>query len=79
MTARFALVALAFAALAVPAARAQVAPRDIWPQATSLAREGDFDAASKKTTELLNTGRTYGIKTFPLYAASASGLAGQSE
>ena len=79
MRGRLALAALALAALAVPTALAQVAPRDIWPQATSLAREGDFEAASKKTAELLNTGRTYGIKTFPLYAASASGLAGQSE
>jgi len=78
MTGRLAFAALALAALAVPA-RAQVAPRDLWPQATAAARDGDFDAASKRTAELLNLGRTYGVKTFPMYAASASGLAGASE
>src|SRR6185369_8343522 len=44
-------------------------------QATAAAREGDFDTAAKKTAELLNTGRSYGIRTYPQYASSASGLA----
>ena len=89
MRARPVFIALALAALAVLGARAQdmvlggsgsgaYAPRDIWPQATALAREGDFDAAGKKTAELINTGRTNGLKTFPQYAASASALSGQS-
>jgi tetratricopeptide (TPR) repeat protein len=76
---RFAFAALACFALAAGAVRAQVAPRDLWPQATASAREGDFDAATKRMTELINTGRSYGIRTFPQFAASASGLAGESE
>lgn len=77
MKGRLAFAALAFVACAA-AVRAQVAPRDLWPQATAAAREGDLDAAKKRTDELLNTGRTYGIRTFPQFAASASGLAGAS-
>lgn len=75
----FRFAALACFVLAAVAVRAQVAPRDLWPQATAAAREGDFDTAKKKTAELINTGRSYGIRTFPQYAASASGLAGASE
>ena len=78
MRGRLALAALACFALATVAVRAQVAPRDLWPQATAAAREGDFEAAAKRTTDLLNLGRTYGIRTFPQYAAAASGLAGAS-
>lgn len=78
MTGRLAFVVLAFAALGISAVHAQVAPRDVWPQATAAAREGDYEAATKRTTELLNVGRSYGIRTFPLYASSASGLASES-
>ena len=77
------LVAAALACAAFAAAgdlRAQqVSPRDLWPQATSAAREGDFDTAMKRSGDLLATGRTYGIKTYPQYAASAAGLASQTE
>lgn len=55
------------------------APRDLWPQATAAAREGDFETANKRTSDLLATGRTFGINTYPQYAASASGLASQTE
>ena len=58
---------------------AQASPRDLWPQAAAAAREGDYEVATKRTGDLLTTGRTYGIKTFPQYAASASGLASQME
>lgn len=78
VSAPVATIVLVLAALAAPALHAQVAPRDIWPQATAAAREGDFDLATRKTSELLTLGRTYGIKTFPLYAASASGLASET-
>jgi len=78
MKGRLAFVVLAFAALGIPAVHAQVAPRDVWPQATAAAREGDYETATKRTTELLNVGRSYGIRTFPLYASSASGLASES-
>ncbi len=56
-------------------AQQQLAPRDIWPQATAAAREGDLDTATKKMNELLAAGRTYGIRTFPVYAAGASAWA----
>ncbi|HVG24544.1 MAG TPA: tetratricopeptide repeat protein [Thermoanaerobaculia bacterium] len=78
---RLAAVALALVAMtAARSARAQqAAPRDIWPQATAAAREGEFDTASKKTTELLNTGRTYGIRVYPTYAAGAAAMAGEAK
>jgi tetratricopeptide (TPR) repeat protein len=81
MKRRLAAAALACAAIAAAGdLRAQqVAPRDLWPQATSAAREADFDAANKRAGDLLTTGRTYGIKTYPEYAASAAGLGSQTE
>ncbi|HEX8411863.1 MAG TPA: tetratricopeptide repeat protein [Thermoanaerobaculia bacterium] len=80
MKGRLAVAALALAALfAARSVRAQqLAPRDIWPQAAAAAREGDFDLAAKKKAELLTTGRTYGIKTYPVYAAGATALASES-
>ncbi|MFL6246022.1 MAG: tetratricopeptide repeat protein [Thermoanaerobaculia bacterium] len=60
-------------------ATAPAAPRDFWPQAAQAAREGDYEVATKRMGDMLATGRTYGIKTFPQYAASASGLASQME
>jgi tetratricopeptide (TPR) repeat protein len=81
MKRRLAAAALACAAIAAAGdLRAQqVPPRDLWPQATSAARDGDFDVAAKRADDLLTTGRTYGIKTYPEYAASAAGLASQTE
>ncbi|HUR79217.1 MAG TPA: hypothetical protein VM733_00525 [Thermoanaerobaculia bacterium] len=77
---RLAAAALVLAAMAAArGASAQAAPRDIWPQATAAAREGDFDTAAKKTSELLATGRTNGIRTFPSYAAGAAALASESK
>ncbi|HEX7681759.1 MAG TPA: hypothetical protein VF713_26810, partial [Thermoanaerobaculia bacterium] len=68
-----------WACLVSPVARAEeLAPRDIWPQATSAADAGNLDAAAKKTRELTETGRTNGIKTYPLYAVSAASLARQA-
>jgi tetratricopeptide (TPR) repeat protein len=78
MRGRLASVALACLALAAVAVRAQEAPRDVWPQASAAAREGDFDNANKRLTDLMNMGRAYGIRTFPQYAASASGLSGEA-
>ena len=81
MRRRLAAAALfAVALFATPDLRAQqqIPPRDIWPQATAAAREGDFDAASARMGELLTAGRSFGIKTFPTYAASASGLTSES-
>ncbi|HEX6087429.1 MAG TPA: tetratricopeptide repeat protein [Thermoanaerobaculia bacterium] len=80
MRGRLAAVALAFVAwtAARSASAQEIAPRDIWPQATSAAREGDFDTAAKKTSELLTTGRKYGIRTFPAYAGGAAAMASEA-
>ena len=77
---RLAAAALVLVAMAsARGASAQTAPRDIWPQATSAARDGDFDTAAKKTSELIATGKTNGIRTFPSYAAGAAALASESK
>ena len=68
-------VLLVWVCLGVAARAEQVSPRDIWPQATAAADAGDFDTAFKKTGELTDIGAKYGIKTFPVYATSAVGLA----
>ena len=81
MTRRLAAAALfAIALFAAAGARAQqqIPPRDVWPQATAAARDGDFEGASARLGELLVAGRSFGIKTFPTYATSASGLASES-
>lgn len=75
----FSLAFLAVLASATAARSEQLPPRDLWPQATGAADNGDVDSAIKRTDELLKTGRDYGIKTFPLYAASAAALARQAE
>lgn len=75
MKGRLAVVALVLAVSAGHVRAQQLAPRDIWPQATAAAREGDFDTATKKKNELLAAARTYGIRTFPSYAAGASAWA----
>ena len=75
-------LALVLALVAVAAAgnvcAQQQAPRDLWPPAASAARESDLENATRRTAELTTTGRTYGIRTFPLYAAAAAGLASES-
>ena len=59
----------------VIAARAeQPSPRDLWPEATAAADAGDANGAAKRTNTLMETGRSYGIRTFPLYADSAESL-----
>ena len=63
---------------AVRARADQPAPRDIWPQATAAIDAGDVDGATKKTTELIEVGKSYGIKNFPLYAESAAALSRQA-
>jgi len=69
-------VLLAWVCLGGIAAHAeQLAPRDIWPQATAAADSGDFAIATKKATDLTEAGKASGIKTFPLYAESAASLA----
>lgn len=81
MLRRLAAAALALAALAAGSelCAQQVSPRDIWPQAAQAAREGDLETAGKRVDELLTTARTYGIKTFPLYASAAAGMAGEQQ
>src|SRR5438876_4047366 len=69
---------LAWICLGSAARAEQVAPRDVWPQATAAADAGDFDTAYKKTNELTDLGKSYGIKIFPVYATSAAALARQA-
>src|SRR4051812_12553891 len=57
----------------------QPAPRDIWPQATTAAETSDVDLAIKKTNELVETGKSYGVRTYPLYASAAAALASQAD
>lgn len=77
MKSRLLFLLIAVAALAARAE--QTPPRDIWPQAASAAREGDLDGALKKTNELIETGRAFGIKRYPVYAAASAAFSGQSQ
>src|SRR3954466_11842642 len=54
------------------------APRDIWPQATGAMDAGDAATAAKKTAEMIELGKTNGIRAFPLYASAAAGYARQA-
>lgn len=75
---RLVMAALLASMLCGAASAEQSAPREIWPQAASSARDGDLDAATKKTTELMDTGRAYGVKRYPVYAHAATGYARQA-
>lgn len=79
MTARriaFAVVAIAFA-WALQAEN--IPPRDLWPQAAAAAVAGDVNGAIGKTNDLITTGKSYGINTFPVYAVSAAALAREAD
>lgn len=70
--------ALTCAAVPVFAQSETIGPRDIWPAATAAADTGDFEAANQRLTQMLDLGRTLGIKRYPLYAQSAIALARQA-
>lgn len=73
------IVAIAFAMAMTMAVRAEnIPPRDIFPQAASAARDGDVDNATKKTSELADTGKAYGLKRYPVYASAAAAFARQT-
>ncbi len=55
----------------------QTSPRDVWPQAAAAARDGAVENASRRMAQMIETGTAYGIKTYPLYAGSASAMARQ--
>jgi tetratricopeptide (TPR) repeat protein len=75
MTLRLIAAVLALLALAASAAKGEdLPPRDIWPQATNAARDGEFATGSAKVEELVTTGRAYGLKTFPVYATAAASM-----
>ena len=78
---KFRLTAALFAivALTVVARAENTPPRDIWPQATTAASAGDVNGAIKATNDLVGTGHSYGIATFPIYAHSAAALARQAD
>ena len=70
---------LAWVCVAPLAASAeQIAPRDVWPQATGAIESGDAAGAAKKTAELIELGKANGIRAFPLYAAAAAAYARQA-
>lgn len=73
------VAALVAAGPRVFAQAAAGSPRDVWPQATAAAREGDLETATRRAGAVVATGRTFGIKTFPLYASGAAGLASESD
>lgn len=79
MKRRLVSILAACACLGSLAAHAEdLAPREIWPQATSAADSGDAGNAAKKTTQLTETGKNNGIRTYPLYAISSSSLSLQA-
>lgn len=66
---------LAILALAASAVNAEeLPPRDIWPQATNAARDGELENGATKVGELVTAGRAYGLKTFPVYASAAASM-----
>ena len=73
-----AIIAVAALAAAHPLRAEQLPPRDLWPQALASARDGEYANASKKTADLLAAGRAFGVKTYPVYATAAAGLARES-
>ncbi len=73
----FAIAFFAFV-INVPGRAENIPPRDIFPQAASAARDGDVDNAAKKTTELIDTGKAYGLKRYPVYASAAEAFARQT-
>jgi len=65
--------------LATVAAQAEeLAPRDLWPQATLAADAGNINDAAKKASTLVESGKNFGIRTYPLYAISAGALSLQA-
>lgn len=72
----FAIVLVCVAPLAAWAE--QIAPRDVWPQATGAMDSGDAATAAKKTSELIELGKANGIRAYPLYAAAAAAYARQA-
>ena len=78
MTRRLSLFTLLLMLTAGSLAGQEQPPRDIWSQAAQAAREGDIESAERRTQELIQTGRAFGLKTFPLYAQGAVAVARQS-
>jgi tetratricopeptide (TPR) repeat protein len=73
--AAFAIVA----SLAVAARAEELTPRELWRDAAAAAAAGDLKNATDLQTKLINTGKAYGIATYPLYAQSSAALARQAE
>jgi tetratricopeptide (TPR) repeat protein len=72
---RLAAFAVVAAALAAAAHAEELPPRELWRDAAAAAANGDLKNAAELQTKLLNTGKSYGIATYPLYAQSAAALA----
>src|SRR5687767_9438670 len=79
---RLNLIASVLALLAIAASSvtlgADLPPREIWPQAATAVRDGELESARARVTELLNTGRAYGLRSYPTYAIAAAAMANQA-
>jgi tetratricopeptide (TPR) repeat protein len=64
-----------FASLAFTAGGDELTPRELWRDAAASASAGDLKTAADLETKLINTGKAYGVATYPLYAQSAAALA----
>ena len=67
------------ASLAIAARADELTPRELWRDAAAAAAAGDLKNATDLQTKLINTGKAYGIATYPLYAQSSAALARQAE
>jgi tetratricopeptide (TPR) repeat protein len=79
MRVRLIRAVLALAVLAaMPVTAEDLPPREIWPQATGAARDGELENATARVGDLVNTGRAYGLKTFPVYATAAASMSNRA-
>ncbi len=77
VTGRRLLAIVVFSLIAANVTAQQIAPSDVWPQATAALDSGDIQLAQQKLDQLLELGRNLGISRFPLFAQSAAALARQ--
>lgn len=59
-------------------AQQQLSPRELWPQATTAARENDYKGADEQITAMNTAAKAFGIRTFPQYASAAAAMASES-
>jgi tetratricopeptide (TPR) repeat protein len=72
------LLLMGISAAVFPLRAEQSAPRDLWPQAVAAATSGDIETAKARTSALIDTGKSFGLRTYPVFAESAAALARQT-